>query len=86
MPFCGNKGIEMVEKIKCWDWKLIAYLAGLVFAVGAFVTITKANCERLDKTEQRSLENEKKLIRMDERLIYIQAGIDDIKKEVKSRP
>lgn len=76
----------MVEKIKQIDWKLIAYLAGILITLGSFIAYSKANCERLDKTEQRSMENEKNIIRMDERLIYIQSGIDEIKKEIKSKP
>jgi hypothetical protein len=72
------------EKIKNLDWKLIAYFAALIFAVGSFYTMMQGKCEQIDKNEKISLSNEKNIIRIDERLKHIQEGIGRIETKLEN--
>jgi len=75
----------MPTKINGNIWKVLIYISGVLVAIGVYTTVIKSNCERIEKVEIRSEQNEKDIIGMKKDITYIKDGVDDIKFELKTK-
>lgn len=80
-------------KILCWlrkTWlslRILGLIAGLlIMAVVAYAKLNgqvSNNTVVAEKALKKADENEKTIIRMEEAIKYIKAGVDDVKRELK---
>jgi len=75
----------MPTKINGNIWKVLIYISGVLVAIGVYTTVIKSNCEKIEKVEIRSEQNEKDIIGMKKDITYIKDGVDDIKFELETK-